>query len=84
MEYCSNGSLFEQILNKQYEKKSFSEEEIINMILHISKAIRIIHIKGFSYRDLKIENLLYFSDEKIKLCDFGSINNKSISLNNLN
>lgn len=53
------------------------------MILHISKAIRIIHIKGFSYRDLKIENLLYFSEEKIKLCDFGSINNKSISLKNL-
>lgn len=40
-------------------------------------------MKGYSYRDLKIENLLYFSDDKIKLCDFGSISNKSFNLRNL-
>lgn len=41
-------------------------------------------MKGYSYRDLKIENLLYFSDEKIKLCDFGSISNKSIVFAKMN
>ena len=32
---------------------------------------------------MKIENLLYFDDEKIKLCDFGSISNKCIDFGNI-
>ena len=49
----------------------------------IGQSLKKIHELGLQHRDFKIENLLYFSDSIIKLCDFGSISQKVINFDNL-
>jgi serine/threonine protein kinase len=73
MEFGSKGTLFDLLSLRQKEGKVFDETEIIQLILTISKSVKKMHELGYQHRDLKIENLLYFSDEVIKLCDFGSV-----------
>ena len=35
------------------------------------KGIEILHSKSIFHLDLKLENILFDSDENIKICDFG-------------
>lgn len=37
-----------------------------------------IHQKNFIHCDLKIENLLFYETDIIKLCDFGSVRNYNL------
>ncbi|CAG9328346.1 unnamed protein product [Blepharisma stoltei] len=69
MEYCRGGEL------KQYleEKGPLSEREAFLIACQISDAIRYCHNSRVVHRDLKLENILFATEEKeqIKIVDFG-------------
>ena len=74
LEYGSGGTLFDIMARRLEKGLSFTEPEIIGIILSIAKALKHIHELGFVYCDMKIENCLFFDMSTIKLCDFGSVN----------
>ena len=67
MEFCSNGELFDYIVNH----KKLNENESKNMLRQLVEALKYIHSKGIAHRDLKPENLLLDTFHHIKLTDFG-------------
>ncbi len=83
MEFGNKGTLFDLLLQKQREGKVFEEKEVIQLLGTIGKSLQKFHDLGYQHRDLKIENLLYYSDEVIKLCDFGSISKNEINFDTL-
>lgn len=65
MEYCTGGSL---------TKRSFSEQEVLNIMKKLLYAVNYMHMRNIIHRDLKLENILYESnspDSEIKIIDFG-------------
>jgi len=54
------------------EKKAFSESVAKKLLLKISSVVCMIHVKGFSHRDLKLENILIDIDTlEIIISDLG-------------
>ena len=70
MEYCSAGSLSD--LLKQ--KKTLKIEEAVDVFLQLTEALSFIHKKGYIHQDIKPANILFTSDNAIKLSDFGTVN----------
>lgn len=71
MEYCSRGSLYHVLSNKQLD---ISWDMAINFILQMSEGMAELHEwkpTPIVHRDLKSLNLLVTEDWKIKVCDFG-------------
>ena len=66
-EYCSNGNMFEYILNNKLK----SEYEKKKIMKNIIDAISYIHKKGIAHCDIKLENILFDDKFNVKLCDFG-------------
>lgn len=54
----------------EFKYKTFSTEEIISLFLQIAETISRIHQRGFSHRDIKIDNLLIYHN-RLCLTDFG-------------
>lgn len=67
LEVCSNGELFEYIIENRRLKEQ-EAKEIMQQILH---ALDYIHDKGIAHRDLKPENILFDHYHRVKLTDFG-------------
>ena len=69
MEYCRGGEL------RQYleQKGALPEKEVYEIALQICEALRFIHSSGIVHRDLKLENILFATEERkdIKIVDFG-------------
>lgn len=78
IEYGPNGTLFD--LMGQYLKanKRFSEEELLTILKVVNDDILEMHQLGVVHCDIKIENLLFFTWQVIKLCDFGSVSKINI------
>jgi serine/threonine protein kinase len=67
MEYAPLGDLVDWM-----HGEPLGEEFTLMVIDHISTAIKFCHEKGYIHRDVKLENILVFSDGfEYKLCDFG-------------
>lgn len=71
MELMTGGDLF----GKLKQKKVFTEAEASNLIRPIIDAINYLHSLNIIHRDIKLENLLYSTDDPssrmIKVSDFG-------------
>jgi len=70
LDYSPYGSLVD-LLN---DFKNFSELSIrlqIGWVIDLINALDFIHEKEVKHRDVKADNLLVFSELKVKLCDFG-------------
>ena len=63
-----DGRLLRSVLN---EEKKFTAERAIRLALEICEALEYIHKQGVVHRDLKPDNIMVASDDRIKLIDFG-------------
>lgn len=70
MEYCSNGELFDYIVQHQ----RLHEKASVRIYQQIIAGIEYIHKSGVCHRDLKPENLLLDYDKTLKIVDFGLSN----------
>ena len=71
MEYCSGGTLFEFIKERNFKIK---EEVAANIIYKLCLTTNYFHSYGITHRDLKPENVLMTSkddDADIRILDFG-------------
>ncbi|KAI7847902.1 kinase-like domain-containing protein [Circinella umbellata] len=72
MEYASGGELFEYILTRDYLKEQVARDFFGQLI----SSVHYMHQKGVVHRDLKLENVLLFDDQRhIVITDFGFANN---------
>jgi serine/threonine protein kinase len=67
MEFCSNGDLFEFILNRQ----RLAEGECRGLFGGILQGMCYLHSRGIVHRDLKPENILLDDNFTPKIADFG-------------
>src|SRR5580700_10048088 len=63
-----DGRLLRSILN---EERKFTADRAIRIALEICEALEYIHKQGVVHRDLKPDNIMVASDDRIKLIDFG-------------
>jgi serine/threonine protein kinase len=68
LEYCENGQLFDYIF---YPKKGFGEDIGRGIFRIVLNAIKAIHDKEITHRDLKMENIMLNKEFVIKIADFG-------------
>lgn len=67
MEYASEGCLLDLMTNKH----SLTENEARNYFRQLISALDFCHSKYIAHRDLKLENLLLFWENRLKVGDFG-------------
>mmetsp|Transcript_11153 Transcript_11153/g.17916 ORF Transcript_11153/g.17916 Transcript_11153/m.17916 type:complete len:515 (-) Transcript_11153:107-1651(-) len=63
MEYCSGGDLT--------SKFPYSEAQVARIMKQVLSAVVYCHQHKVVHRDLKLENILWATDEQVKLIDFG-------------
>jgi serine/threonine protein kinase len=83
MEYGSFGTLFNLIDGRNKKNEKLSEDEILKLARAINRSLIKLHEMDYVHCDIKIENLLFYSMNKIKMCDFGSINKYNIDFENI-
>lgn len=66
LEFCSRGTLLKQMGRRQLDLY-----EILKLFRQACAAIYYVHSNHILMRDIKPENMLYDSEQNIKLCDFG-------------
>lgn len=66
----SGGELFEKVSD---EKNRISEEEVIDYIKQVCKALKYMHDMSYVHLDLKPENIMFVTKKSncLKLIDFG-------------
>lgn len=67
MEYAPCGSLYDLMSAKHV----LSESEALNYFCQLIMALNFCHSKYIAHRDLKLENLLLFWKDGLKVGDFG-------------
>lgn len=67
MDFLNGGELFTH-LRKDLK---FSEKRACFYAAQLVEALRVLHVNGIIYRDLKPENVLLDSDGNLKIIDFG-------------
>ncbi|MBL0099757.1 MAG: protein kinase [Saprospiraceae bacterium] len=65
-EYCSGESLRSRIFNKGIVIKDFFEISI-----NIAEALNYLYLHGIIHKDLNVNNILVYPDNKVKIIDFG-------------
>ncbi|GMG99583.1 hypothetical protein Nepgr_001423 [Nepenthes gracilis] len=66
-ELCESSTLYDRIT-----LKIFTESEAASVISQLVEAIAHCHRHGIAHRDIKPDNILFDSRNRLKLCDFGS------------
>lgn len=56
---------------KQRDERKLGEPEACHMFKQLISAMKYVHSKSVSHRDIKLENILIMEDETLKLIDFG-------------
>lgn len=71
MEYCSGGNLRNKLKNKH------PLNQIVDWLKQLTSVLHFVHQHGIVHHDIKPENILFDSDNTIKLGDFGVYNTNS-------
>ncbi|KAL4506769.1 hypothetical protein ABPG72_001190 [Tetrahymena utriculariae] len=66
-ELCKQDTLFDKLQSQN----NFSENEALYYFFQIKDAIYWMHYSKIAHRDIKLPNILFGLDNKIKLADFG-------------
>ncbi|KAJ0704124.1 putative mitogen-activated protein kinase kinase kinase STE-STE11 family [Helianthus annuus] len=69
LEYASGGSLFDKL--KSSEGLRLLESDVRRYTKSILKGLQFIHEKQIVHCDVKLQNILLFSDDNVKIADFG-------------
>lgn len=69
MEYCSLGSVYDNIQNGFLQKKD--KQYIYKILIMICEGMIFLHKRGVVHRDLKNANVLLTSNGEAKIADFG-------------
>ena len=83
-EYLSNGDINELIKTREKLKKPFSEEELWEMFLQCIMGLYYIHKNGATHRNIKSSNIFLDENMKIKIGDFGLLDNPIYNTKELN
>ncbi|XP_042515920.1 phosphoenolpyruvate carboxylase kinase 1-like [Macadamia integrifolia] len=67
MELCDSSDLFDRV-----SKRTFSDVEAAAIMLPLMEAIVHCHRRSVAHRDIKPDNILFDSGNRLKLADFGS------------
>ncbi|XP_022775190.1 mitogen-activated protein kinase kinase kinase 18-like [Durio zibethinus] len=67
-EYASKGSLADQV---KKNGGNLIESDVRRYTRSILKGLRFLHAKGFTHCDIKLQNILLFGNEDVKIADFG-------------
>ncbi|KAK1410274.1 hypothetical protein QVD17_36809 [Tagetes erecta] len=69
LEYASYGSLADKL--KNLKNSALLETDVRRYTKSVLKGLEFIHRNGFVHCDIKPENILLFSDDSVKVADFG-------------
>ena len=83
LEFGPNGTLFDLMKTYLEKNQRFPEQEILSLFRVINEGLVELHSHNFIHCDIKIENLLFFNWQTIKLCDFGSVSKYNIDCSKL-
>lgn len=65
-DYCAGGSLLDKL------KKPMTEAEARDIFVQLCRAVEYLHHEAkVCHKDLKLENILFDQENRVKLCDFG-------------
>lgn len=67
LEYCPNGSLDALIK----ENGPLEPNKLYSMVKQLTAALQLVHSLGIAHRDIKPQNILLDSRNRVKLADFG-------------
>jgi serine/threonine protein kinase len=71
-EYCGGGSLADLLTRAEKSKRTFTVDEISDLILFLVKSLSFLHDDAsVLHRDIKAANLLLTLEGRLKLADFG-------------
>jgi len=79
LEYCPHGSLIELVLPG---RPQLAEPKLLSIFHSVCKAVAHLHSQTppIAHRDLKLENVLCNANGLYKLCDFGSVTTRRVTL----
>lgn len=79
LEYCPNGSLVDLVMPG---KPVLPEAKLLSIFHSVCKAVAHLHSQAppIAHRDLKLENVLCNANGLYKLCDFGSVTTRRVTL----
>lgn len=69
-EYCSQGDLVAQLRRTSV---AFSEFRAVSIMRQVFSALKYMHARGVSHRDVKLANILLAPDGTVRLADFGLV-----------
>ena len=75
LELCLGGDFFDIVS----ESGAFSEDFARYYFQQMVSALEYMHDKGFSHRDMKLDNILLDSELNLKISDFGFASHQSVN-----
>jgi len=67
----ATGGTWSSLVNKVATKGPIGEERISKLMLQLCEALQHIHSKKMIHRDMKPDNVLFTSEDEVKITDFG-------------
>ncbi|RHY34253.1 hypothetical protein DYB32_001052 [Aphanomyces invadans] len=70
MELCTGGHMLNAVKTR---KQAFPEDQAKEIVRKLSSSIYYLHLKNICHRDIKLENILYETDQDgsdVKLCEY--------------
>mmetsp|Transcript_21494 Transcript_21494/g.15691 ORF Transcript_21494/g.15691 Transcript_21494/m.15691 type:complete len:109 (+) Transcript_21494:253-579(+) len=71
MEYCEGRDLYDILHRRTKRHRALKEEETIDIMYKVFKAIGHCHALGIAHRDIKPENIIIGKEAELKVIDFG-------------